>query len=49
MAAVTAYESGVALPVTNVAKEVYRMAVRRGYGEQDFSAIFQFLNTVDQS
>ncbi|MCA9911771.1 MAG: NAD(P)-dependent oxidoreductase, partial [Anaerolineae bacterium] len=43
LAAVTAYETGIALPMGNAAKEAYRMAMRSGWGEADFSAIYQFL------
>jgi len=40
----TAYEAGVAMPVSNVVKELYALAVRRGLGEQDFSAIYSIVN-----
>jgi len=43
LAAVSAYEAGVAMPLTNVAKEIYRMAMREGHGSEDFSAIYDFL------
>ncbi len=43
LAALTAYELGVAMPQTNAAKEVYQLAVQAGLGEQDFSAIYAFL------
>jgi 3-hydroxyisobutyrate dehydrogenase/glyoxylate/succinic semialdehyde reductase len=43
LAAVSAYDSGVAMPVTNAAKEAYGLAVRRGRGDEDFSAIYAFL------
>jgi 3-hydroxyisobutyrate dehydrogenase-like beta-hydroxyacid dehydrogenase len=42
LASVSAYESDVALPVTNVTKEVYRLAMRGGRGTEDFSAIYEF-------
>jgi 3-hydroxyisobutyrate dehydrogenase/glyoxylate/succinic semialdehyde reductase len=42
LASVSAYESGVAMPVTNVTKEVYRLAMRGGRGTEDFSAIYEF-------
>jgi 3-hydroxyisobutyrate dehydrogenase-like beta-hydroxyacid dehydrogenase len=45
LAAVSAHETGVALPLTNAAKETYQLAVRYGYGPQDLSAIYAFLNT----
>ncbi|HTW95921.1 MAG TPA: NAD(P)-dependent oxidoreductase [Tepidisphaeraceae bacterium] len=43
LAAVSAYESGVAMPLTNVAKEVYRLAIRQGHGDEDISAIYGYL------
>lgn len=44
MAAQAAYEVGVALPCGNVAKEVYQLANRKGLGDEDFSAIYEFLH-----
>jgi len=29
--------------ITNVAKELYRFAIREGHGEEDFSAIYDYL------
>jgi len=43
LASVSAYESGVAIPLTNVAKELYRLAMRHGHASQDFSAIYDYL------
>jgi 3-hydroxyisobutyrate dehydrogenase/glyoxylate/succinic semialdehyde reductase len=43
LATVSAYETGVSLPLTNVAKEIYRFAIREGDGDKDFSAIYHFL------
>ena len=43
LAALTAYQNGVSLPQTNTAKEIYQLAVQAGLGEQDFSAIYEFL------
>jgi 3-hydroxyisobutyrate dehydrogenase-like beta-hydroxyacid dehydrogenase len=43
LASVSAYESGAAMPLTNVAKEIYRFAMQAGDGEKDFSAICGFL------
>jgi 3-hydroxyisobutyrate dehydrogenase-like beta-hydroxyacid dehydrogenase len=43
LASVSAYESGVAMPLTNAAKELYRLAIREGHGIQDFSAIYEYL------
>src|SRR5437899_1213020 len=42
LASVSAYESGVAMPLTNVAKELYRLAMRGGHDTEDFSAICEF-------
>lgn len=43
LAAESAYESGVAMPVTNAAKELYRLAMMEGHALQDFSAICRYL------
>ena len=43
LAAVSAYEIGAAMPLTNVAKEIYRLAIRDGRGGEDFSAIYDYL------
>ncbi len=42
LAAVSAYEAGVAMPLTNVTKEIYRLAMRDGHDTEDFSAIYKF-------
>jgi 3-hydroxyisobutyrate dehydrogenase/glyoxylate/succinic semialdehyde reductase len=47
LAAQTGYEQNVALPVTNAAKEVYALALQAGLGEEDYSAIFKFVNGLD--
>jgi len=39
---VSAYESGVAIPLTNVTKEIYLLAMRGGHDTEDFSAICEF-------
>ena len=44
LAAVTAFEHGAALPTLNTAKEVYALARNEGYGEKDFTAVFEFLS-----
>jgi 3-hydroxyisobutyrate dehydrogenase/glyoxylate/succinic semialdehyde reductase len=54
LASVSAYESGVAMPLTNAAKELYLLAMREGHAGQDFSAIYDYLTvthdftTIDQ-
>ena len=42
LASVSAYEAGVAMPLMNVVKEIYRLAMRGGYETEDFSAIYEF-------
>jgi 3-hydroxyisobutyrate dehydrogenase-like beta-hydroxyacid dehydrogenase len=39
---VGAYEAGAAMPLMNVTKEIYRLAMRDGHGIEDFSAIYEF-------
>ena len=41
LASVSAYESGVAMPLSNAAKELYRLAMREGYATEDFSAVYE--------
>jgi 3-hydroxyisobutyrate dehydrogenase/glyoxylate/succinic semialdehyde reductase len=43
LATVSAYETGVAMPVTNVAKEMYRLAMRDGHDTEDFSVVYEFV------
>ena len=45
LASVSAYESDVAMPLTNAAKELYRLAMREGHATEDFSAIYDYLCT----
>jgi 3-hydroxyisobutyrate dehydrogenase-like beta-hydroxyacid dehydrogenase len=42
LASVSAYEAGVAMPLSNITKEIYRLAMRGGHDTEDFSAIYQF-------
>ena len=49
LASVSAYESGVAMPLSNAAKELYRLAMREGYASQDFSAIYDYLTAIHES
>lgn len=44
LAAVSAFESGVAMPITNAAKELYRLAMIKGHALEDFSAIYEYLS-----
>jgi 3-hydroxyisobutyrate dehydrogenase/glyoxylate/succinic semialdehyde reductase len=43
LASLSAYEAGVAMPVTNLTKEIYRYAMRGGHDTEDFSAIYEFM------
>jgi len=43
LASVSAFEAGVALPLTNAAKELYHLAMRDGLSREDFSAVYAFL------
>jgi 3-hydroxyisobutyrate dehydrogenase-like beta-hydroxyacid dehydrogenase len=47
LAAVSAYESGVAMPVTNAAKELYRLAMMEGHALEDFSSIYKYVAIND--
>jgi 3-hydroxyisobutyrate dehydrogenase-like beta-hydroxyacid dehydrogenase len=49
MASLTGYEQGVALPTANAAKEIYTLAERQGWGELDFSAIYDYLAKQDRT
>lgn len=48
LACVSAYESDVAMPVTNTVKELYRLAMKAGHATQDFSAIYDYLTNNDK-
>lgn len=43
LASVSAYETGAPMPLANVAKEIYRLAIREGEGDKDISAIYEYL------
>jgi 3-hydroxyisobutyrate dehydrogenase-like beta-hydroxyacid dehydrogenase len=43
LASVSAFEAGVAMPVTNLTKEIYRFAMRDGHETEDFSAVYRFV------
>jgi 3-hydroxyisobutyrate dehydrogenase-like beta-hydroxyacid dehydrogenase len=49
LAAVSGYETGAALPLTNSAKELYRLAMRHGHAHDDFSAIYAYLASTSTS
>ncbi|WP_181305901.1 NAD(P)-dependent oxidoreductase [Rufibacter sp. XAAS-G3-1] len=44
LAAVTAYEQGIALPTLATVKELFAQAKQAGHGQEDFSAVYQFVN-----
>jgi 3-hydroxyisobutyrate dehydrogenase/glyoxylate/succinic semialdehyde reductase len=44
LAAETAYETGAALPCTNVTKELFALAMRDRLGEQDLTAVYTVLS-----
>ncbi|ALI97970.1 NAD(P)-dependent oxidoreductase [Rufibacter tibetensis] len=44
LAGVTAYEQGIALPVLHTAKEIFAQAKQAGLSQEDFSAVYQFVN-----
>jgi glyoxylate/succinic semialdehyde reductase len=44
LASDTAYEADVALPMSNLAKEIYALAIKNGWGELDFSAVYKLLS-----
>ena len=43
LASMSAYEAGVAMPLTNLTKEIYRLAMRGGHETEDFSVIYEFM------
>jgi 3-hydroxyisobutyrate dehydrogenase-like beta-hydroxyacid dehydrogenase len=47
LVSLTGYEQGVALPTANTAKEIYTLAERQGWGELDFSAIYDYLAKLE--
>jgi 3-hydroxyisobutyrate dehydrogenase-like beta-hydroxyacid dehydrogenase len=44
LASISGYESGVPMPVVNATKEIYKLAMREGYADQDYGAIYAFEN-----
>jgi 3-hydroxyisobutyrate dehydrogenase/glyoxylate/succinic semialdehyde reductase len=46
LAALTAYETGAALPAANAAKEIFSQAMLAGLGDKDFAVIFEYLSSV---
>lgn len=44
LATITAYEEEMPMPLGNSVKELYALAKRRGLGDEDFSAIYRFMD-----
>jgi 3-hydroxyisobutyrate dehydrogenase-like beta-hydroxyacid dehydrogenase len=44
LASISGYEADVPLPVVNATKEMYKLAMREGYSDQDYGAIYAFEN-----
>lgn len=44
LASISAYESGVALPLASATRELFSMACAKDWGMEDFSAIYRLLN-----
>ncbi|KJE26608.1 NAD-binding of NADP-dependent 3-hydroxyisobutyrate dehydrogenase family protein [Geobacillus kaustophilus] len=44
LVAQSAYERGIALPLANLAKELYGLAKPYGWGQDDFSAVYRLLS-----
>lgn len=44
LAAQSAYQVRAPLPVASAARELYALAIRNGFSDQDFSAVFRLLN-----
>jgi 3-hydroxyisobutyrate dehydrogenase/glyoxylate/succinic semialdehyde reductase len=42
LASISGYEAGVSLPVVNATKEIYGLAMRAGYADQDYGSIYEF-------
>jgi 3-hydroxyisobutyrate dehydrogenase-like beta-hydroxyacid dehydrogenase len=40
----TAYEAGIAMPAANNVKEIFALAVRAGFAEQDISAVYKIVS-----
>ncbi len=45
LSSVSAYEQGIATPSLNASKEVFAMAKQHGFGNHDFTAVYEYLNT----
>ena len=45
LAALSGYENGVPLLLTGLSKDMYMAAVQKGWGDEDFAAIFKLFAT----
>ncbi|WP_299898202.1 NAD(P)-dependent oxidoreductase [uncultured Aquimarina sp.] len=45
LSSISAYENNVAAPNLNSTKEIFAQAKQQGYGNLDFSAVYEFLNS----
>lgn len=45
LASITGYENNIPLYLTNTVKDMYQHAAKHGFGEKDFSSIYQFLTS----
>jgi 3-hydroxyisobutyrate dehydrogenase/glyoxylate/succinic semialdehyde reductase len=41
----TAFENHISLPLSNISKEIYGLAIKNGFGKKDFSAVYEFLHS----
>ncbi|GAA4273051.1 NAD(P)-dependent oxidoreductase [Aquimarina gracilis] len=44
LSSISAYEKGIATPNLNATKEIFAQAKQHGFGDQDFTAVYEFLN-----
>lgn len=44
----TAYENGVSMFSANIARDIYGLAQQKGLGDHDFSALFHFIEDLNQ-
>jgi 3-hydroxyisobutyrate dehydrogenase-like beta-hydroxyacid dehydrogenase len=43
LASITGYENNIQLFLTNTVKEIYQHALKHGFGEKDFSSVYEFM------
>ncbi|WP_109302466.1 NAD(P)-dependent oxidoreductase [Aquimarina sp. AU474] len=44
LSAISAYEYGIATPSLNTTKEIFAQAKQYGFGDQDFTAVYKYIN-----